>query len=427
MRWRATTDPRARYTCGLPTTTAKIYLDLGDPEWRAVEIDENGWRVVKDPPVHFIRGDGMEALPEPMCGGSINTLRGYLNIRKDADFVLAVAWLLGTFHDHPYAALAVVGEQGTAKTTLIKTLRRLIDPNKALVRTNVRNVHELFITATSAHVLVLDNLSELPDWLSNNLATLCTGGSFGTRQFYIVDEERLFTAMCPIILGSITDVIEKGDLAERTIRLQLEPIPSSKRRLEREYWAAFKGDQPAILGALLDGVVYGLRELPNIQVLDPPRMADFYEWGCACEGAYWETGTFKQAYAGNRAGMVRDVIDADVVAGALQTFMKTREEWSGTATELLRELDVVVSEVQRDSKGWPHAANVLANRLNRVGSELRKIGIVITQKRLAKTKRKFFTLKVVEEASSSATKLRKGSVPSVPSVPPRKDRSQPIG
>src|SRR5262249_11102300 len=33
----------------------KVYLDLGDPSWRVIEIDADGWRIVEDPPVRFRR------------------------------------------------------------------------------------------------------------------------------------------------------------------------------------------------------------------------------------------------------------------------------------------------------------------------------------------------------------------------------------
>jgi hypothetical protein len=42
-----------------------LYLDLADEQWRAVEIDSNGWHVVADPPVRFRRAPGMKALPHP--------------------------------------------------------------------------------------------------------------------------------------------------------------------------------------------------------------------------------------------------------------------------------------------------------------------------------------------------------------------------
>ena len=72
----------------------KIYLDLANETWQAVEIGKAGWRVVDTPPVRFRRTAGMKPLPGPNRGGSIETLRRFLNVQSDADFVLVVAWAL---------------------------------------------------------------------------------------------------------------------------------------------------------------------------------------------------------------------------------------------------------------------------------------------------------------------------------------------
>ena len=72
----------------------RLYLDLVDPTWRAVEIDTAGWRVIDNPPVRFRRAAGMQTLPVPVIGGSIELLRSFLNLQSDADFVVAVAWTL---------------------------------------------------------------------------------------------------------------------------------------------------------------------------------------------------------------------------------------------------------------------------------------------------------------------------------------------
>ena len=44
----------------------RLYLDLGDETWRAVEIDATGWRVIDNPPVRFRRAAGMQPLPVPV-------------------------------------------------------------------------------------------------------------------------------------------------------------------------------------------------------------------------------------------------------------------------------------------------------------------------------------------------------------------------
>src|SRR5205823_5585773 len=58
----------------------RMYLDLADTAWRAVEIGRDGWRVVTGPPVRFRRAPGMLPLPLPQRGGSIESLAAFLNL-----------------------------------------------------------------------------------------------------------------------------------------------------------------------------------------------------------------------------------------------------------------------------------------------------------------------------------------------------------
>ena len=71
----------------------KVYVDLGDPRWRAVEIDGDSWRLCKEPPVLFRRAPGMLALPEPRAGGSWSDLRRFINVADD-QFVLVQSLML---------------------------------------------------------------------------------------------------------------------------------------------------------------------------------------------------------------------------------------------------------------------------------------------------------------------------------------------
>src|SRR5215510_2615104 len=72
----------------------RIYLDLGDEQWRAVDIGPDGWRVIACPPVRFRRPAGTLPLPVPRQGGSLESLNSFLNLASRDDFVLVVAWLL---------------------------------------------------------------------------------------------------------------------------------------------------------------------------------------------------------------------------------------------------------------------------------------------------------------------------------------------
>src|SRR5436305_2145150 len=229
-----------------------IYLDLADERWHAVDIGPDGWRVIGCPPVRFRRPAGMQPLPVPQQGGSIESLNSFLNLASRDDFVLIVAWLLAALRPNgPYPVLAISGEQGSAKTVLSKLLKALIDPNVAPVRALVREERDLVIAANNSHVLAFDNLSALSHALSDAFCRLATGASFGLRRLYTDQDEVLFQAARPILLNGIEDVINRPDLADRTIFLTLVPIADEHRRPERQFWHDFELERPRILGCLL--------------------------------------------------------------------------------------------------------------------------------------------------------------------------------
>jgi hypothetical protein len=185
-----------------------LYLDLGDEAWRAVEIDATGWRVIENPPVRFRRASGMKPMPIPAAGGSVETLRSFLNVQSDADFVLVVAWALACLRNRgPYPVIVLSGEQGSAKSTFSAILRALIDPNTAPLRALPREDRDLFIAASNGHVLAFDNVSGLPAWISDTLCRLATGGGFAVRQLYSDQDEVLFDAARPVILNGIEDIV----------------------------------------------------------------------------------------------------------------------------------------------------------------------------------------------------------------------------
>jgi hypothetical protein len=357
----------------------RIYLDLADGDWRAVEIGADGWRVILYPPVRFRRPAGMLPLPLPEQGGSIEGLAPLLNLSNRNDLVLVVAWLLATLRSRgPYPLLAISGEQGSAKTVLSKILKALIDPNVAPVRSLAREERDLVIAARHGHLLAFDNVSELSASLSDAFCRLASGGSFATRQLYTDDEEVLFQAARPILFNGIEDVIRRPDLADRAIFLTLGQFADERRRPERDVWREFETARPHILGALLDAVVHGLRELPRVRFNHLPRMADFARWAMACETAFWPAGTFLRAYEANRSAAIEAVIDTDPVAACVREIMATRHSWTGTASDLLRACAHGTGDTHSiQNQSWPKSPRAFAGRLRRAQTFLRGMGVEI--------------------------------------------------
>ncbi|HVA91181.1 MAG TPA: hypothetical protein VNL71_15205, partial [Chloroflexota bacterium] len=363
-----------------------VYLDLGDKAWRQVRITSEGWTVIaaNDSPVHFRRAKGMLALPEPTVGGTLNGLRSVLNVATDEGWILVQAWLVDCLSPGPYPPLVFSGQQGTGKSTAGSLLRYVVDPNKAPLRTAPREERDLAIAAANGHIVAFDNLSTIPDWLSDSLCRLSTGGGLSTRTLYENDEETLFSYKRPCILTSIEDVISRGDLLDRALLVELEPIPEEKRRTEAALWAAMIEVAPSVLGGLLDAVSGALLHLPTTRLARLPRMADFALWVSAAEPTLgWRPGAFMTAYDNNRSQANDQALEAVSILPALRALLDASLDgsWGGGASELLQALTALVDETVRKQTGWPRKPNALAGLLKRIAPNLHTAGVAYWKER----------------------------------------------
>jgi hypothetical protein len=250
----------------------------------------------------------------------VEELGQFVNIREEdeASWRLLLAWLTQALRPKgPYPVLILQGEQGSAKSTVERLLRALVDPSTVPLRATPRNERDLIIAATNSWCAAFDNISNLPPWLSDAYCRPSTGGGFSARELCTDSEEVLFDATRPVILNGITDVATRPDLLDRGLIVTLPPIPEEKRRPEAELWRDFEKARPRILGALFDAVSGALGAVESVRLEGMPRMADFAVWATAAEESLgWEPGAFMDAYTGNRKEATESVLEADPVAAA---------------------------------------------------------------------------------------------------------------
>jgi hypothetical protein len=325
----------------------------------------------------------MLALPIPSADGSIELLTKFLNVADNSDLCLLMSWMVAALRPTgPYPLLILTGEHGSAKSTTARAIVSLIDPSRAPLRAEPRTQRDLMITANNRWVLAFDNLSYLPNDLSDSLCRLSTGGGFSTRQLYTDDEEMIFESQRPVILTSIDDVVRRSDLLDRAIVITLPSIPDYRRQTEANFWRRFEDTRPATLGLLLNGVCAGLRNLPDVRLPLRPRMADFVEWAEAAAPAFgWTSRSVLHAYSRNR-GMANELaLEASPVADAIINDLQL--PFAGTASELLNALGLLANDERKRSKQWPKTATHLSGALHRIAPNLRRSGIDVTFERTA--------------------------------------------
>lgn len=354
-----------------------LVIDRGDPDWSEIHLDFAGWEVTTGGGVMFRRAHRMLPLPLPdeaeHSATAFARLWKYANVAP-ADRVLVAAFILGAFKpEGPYPLLMVSGEQGTGKSTFSRLLKRLIDPSAAPLRQPPKEPRDVLVAALNTWLLCLDNLSWLPPELSDTLCRISTGGAISERTLFSNLDETLVEVQRPVVMNGIEELATRPDLAQRGIHIELEPV---KRVMpEAQLFREFDTDAPGIFGAILNALALSLSTHERV-ALDPmPRMADFARWAAAGMDALgYTTREFLDAYQANQNAGLRLGLDSSPVGRALLQFMQGRNEWRGTATDLLHEIGALPGVDQR-SKQWPRTPRALGAALTRLGPAMRTAGI----------------------------------------------------
>ena len=379
------TDPRPVYQRVAPLPGG-LLIDLGRSDQQMVEVNSNGWTVRQlqagDP--WMKRTTQMGVLPVPTAG-AVDPLWTYLNVQEEDRPVLR-GWMACTFL--PEVAqpwLLLRGEQGTGKTTAANQLLTLLDPGAGQMTAPPRKDQDLAVAAQGRTVLGLDNLSSMPDSLSDAICRAVTGESIVTRALYSDGDQFILRYRIGLIVTAIDPGALRGDLAERMLPIQLEPL-GERRRSEKALQEAFDAARPALLGSILDDVAAALRNNDAAASSCPtggwPRLADFGQVLAALD---IEHGTVSlTSYLATMADSERDVASGHPLVEAVMHLVKTGP-WSGTPTELLGKLqDGQLTQEQR--REWSTAAK-LTQCLNRLSKNLRGLGVIVDTRARSNGKR----------------------------------------
>lgn len=351
----------------------EILLDLGDRTGRTVRITGNGWTVTEDVPLLFKRTALTGPLPEPERGGTLDELWKWLNVAEQ-DRSLVAAWLVSVlFCDVPHPVLGLFGEQGTGKTTAEKVLVLMLDPGPVPVRKPPRDAESWVTGASASWVVGLDNLSDMPVWLSDSICRAVTGEGDIRRKLYTDGELAVFTVRRCLIVNGIDLGALRGDLADRMLPIELHRIDETERLDEEELWPAWAAAHPRILGAVLDLAAGVLNALPSVRLKRKPRMADFARIMAAVDQVL-DTDAADR-YLVKQKAMATDSLTGDVFVTAISEAIS--ETFTGTAAELLGRL-TPADEKWRAPKGWPTTPRLVTQRLRRQAPPMRKAGWTVT-------------------------------------------------
>ncbi len=371
-------------------TPDAVWYDLADSEWRAVRITQEGWSIETDVPLLFRRFSHLAPQVEPVRGGSVDEVLRFVNITEEDQKILFRVHLVASFLEgwaHP--ALYVYGTQGSAKSTLSRIDRMLIDPSRIEVVSLTKKEEELAQQLGHHAFLSFDNVSEVTNTVADLLCRAITGGGFSKRELYSNDNDVIRFILSRIAINGINLASNRPDLLERCLLLKLERM--KERKSEHKLMTDFELARPRILGAVFDVVAKAMALRPSIEVDELPRMADFALWGCAiAEALGIGQKAFMDAYLRNINHQSSELIDDNTVAMLLRDIVDVHDGMFScdSPSQLFKAFkDRALDEKIADNR-LPANPSTLMRELNRLKTPFEELGYLIEREGRGVTIRK---------------------------------------
>lgn len=365
-------------------TPGTVWIDLCDEGRRIVRVTSEGWDLAASRacPIMFLRPRNMQALPEPVRGGTLGAFKQLLSVNDEGRRIIE-AYMLGAFMPPPggFPILVATGEQGSGKSFGCGTIRGVLDPSALTLRRAPRDEGDLGAALNSGYLLGFDNLSKVSSWLSDALCSLATGGGIARRELYTNADEYIVSGRRPVLLNGINDVVTAPDLAERCLFVDFIRPTDANRLTETELEARRQRESGPILGALLDRVSSALKDRSSIDPGALPRLADFATWVYAGTPEA-EREEVWRVIADNRKEKNWSTIEDDPLASAVRDLVK-HDGFKGTACELLTQLNEQNGITGRNNRieGWPSSPDTLGKHLRRLIPVFDAVGIEVRQYR----------------------------------------------
>lgn len=377
-----------------------IYYDLCSPIWDLLKITKDG---VKTIPYNefsptFMRKQSMNEQIKPVFENknALEEIVKLLRINEEDRLIFKIHLVSMFFEGHQTPIMVIHGEHGSIKTTITKTVKRIVDPSASNIASLPVHRDDIPLSFSNKYLSVFDNVSELRQGVSDMFCRAITGEETTKRQLYTDADEYIFQYKRKIILNGISPRLESPDFNDRAIFYETSQIPDNERLTEEEFNQKLDELLPHILGQIFDVLSKTMGKYDKIGKIIKPfsRMGEFEKYGeTISQILEYKPDEFLENYHEKWKLSSTNAIEAYPIIGLIRDLVKDVKHFEDSVANLHKKLkeDAKAGEIEIKGKesGFPSKPNRLSNQIKQLTPLFRKLGLDIIIKQYTSTDNKY--------------------------------------
>ncbi len=365
-----------------------IWYDLTTPDWKTLKITKDSVKIVPigitSPTFVRTQSQKQQFMPVFEDKNSLDELMKLLRIPVGEKQLFKIHLVSMFLEGFPIPMMSIVGEHGSIKSTISKSVKQIIDPSGAKTISLSVNTENLILSFHNRYCVCFDNVSKIDQTISDILCKAVTGDGNVKRKLYTDSDEIIYDYKRKIILNGISPNLEFPDLVDRNITYTTEKISEEERITEEEFREKFNDLLPSILGQIFQTLSNAMKiyDSVKVEIKQLPRMADFTVWGeCISRTLGYEPLSFSNYYKDKIKVFSLETNESHPIVSIVEEMLKDRDSYEETIQGFYNTIkaNAESKSINTNSRyeNFPKAPNKIKEHVTRLKQNFRTLGLEI--------------------------------------------------
>lgn len=291
--------------------------------------------------------------------------------------------------------ILVKGEAGSAKSTLLKIMKKIIDPNLSLEDgiSIPKDQKDWYVIGRQHCFIFFDNVSKIEPEDQDTCCRIIQGWNMEVRKLFTDNQTMYAWLKNGIGINAIELEALQSDFLDRSLIFELKRITDEKRKGDEQFKQELNKDLPKILGAIFKIIQKALGFLPSIKnVPQSLRLLDFVKYSAAISAVRGRTPKeFLDALTEKTLLQKEESIEQSLIGQPVIKFMEDKAEWTGKMSDLVtcilkQEYGEIITENGYEKSVIGHVPRHFPQDPRSFGRELTRIGFILKSKGILSNK-----------------------------------------